>query len=371
MTEAEAYVGFNLTEKIGIAGVKKLISKFGDVVSAWENYPKKVARSGGVVDIAKEYVLAHRYGVKIVTVADAAYPKILQESPGCPLVLYVKGDETALSRASISIVGTRRNTPYGHDMAYNFAKGLAEKGYAVVSGLALGTDAEAHRGALDAGGVTVGVLGSGLDKFYPEENRTLAREMVEKGGAVVSQFAFGREPDTHTFPIRNHVVAALGRGTLAIEAPLKSGTLITTGIAADLGRVVMAVPHRIDNRMGAGCNNLIRNGATMVLNVDDVIEAISSYKLDETISSIVKKEDSEDVAIKKRVKIIRDEPVFSVEEALIIKNLDETGVSIDELAMRSHFSIEKVNTLTMTLRIKGRIRFLPGNRVALVSRDFS
>ena len=247
MTDRQAYVAFNLTDKVGFATVSELVARAGSVVAAWEAYPKKVSRTGGEVDWEGEFKLAEKYGVVIVTPADADYPRQLREAPGAPLCLYVKGNVKALAKPMIAMIGTRRATPYGRGQANRLAYDLAKAGWGVVSGLALGIDAESHRGALDADGVTVGVIGSGLDRFYPEENRELAREMVKKGGAVVSEFPFGRPPDQETFPIRNHVVAALARGVVAVEAPLKSGTLITTGIAADLGRTVMAVPARVDN----------------------------------------------------------------------------------------------------------------------------
>ena len=141
---------------------------------------------------------------------------------------------------------------------------------AVVSGLALGIDAAAHQGALAGDGATIGVIGSALDRFYPEQNRPLARDIIKRGGAVVSQFPFGRECDTTTFPIRNQVVAGLSLGVVAVEAPVKSGTLLTCRDALDLGRSVMALPGRVDSRTSQGCLNLIAEGARMVRNADDV-----------------------------------------------------------------------------------------------------
>ena len=270
MTDRQAYVAFNLTERVGFASVEGLAASAGSVAAAWESYPRKVSRTGGEVEWEAEFAKAEKFGVEIVTPADDEYPRILRDAPGRPLVLYVKGSAAALSKPFIALVGTRRATSYGRSVA-----NLVQAGWGIVSGLALGIDAEAHRGALEADGCTVGVLGSGLDRFYPEENRALAREIVEKGGAVVSEFPFGRPPDRETFPIRNHVVAGLARGVVAVEAPAKSGTLITASIAADLGRTVMAVPARIDSRMSFGCLKLIRDGAILVRNADDVLEAMA------------------------------------------------------------------------------------------------
>ena len=359
MTESQAYVAFNLTEKVGAATVAELSVRAGSVAAAWEAYPKKVSRTGGAVDWEAEFAKADRFGVQIVTPADKGYPKILQGAPGAPLALYVKGDVTALSKPSIALIGTRRATPYGRDVAGRLAHDLAQAGWCVVSGLALGIDAESHRGALAAGGLTVGVIGSGLDCFYPEENRELAREIVKKGGAVVSEFPFGRPPDQQTFPIRNHVVAALCHGVVAVEAPVKSGTLITTGIAADLGRTVMAVPARVDSRMSSGCLRLIRDGAVLVRNADDVLE---------TMSELVPRRATEASDGRAAAAAADPEtPRYSVEESLVMLHVDADGITLDELVRRTKLPVAKVNALAMSLRIKGFVKFLPGNRISLLT----
>ena len=272
--------------------------------------------------------------------------------PGHPLALYVKGEASALSKPMVALVGTRRPSEYGLRMAQRLASGLVDAGWGVVSGLALGIDAESHRGALDANGVTVGVIGSGLDVFYPEENIPLARDMVKNGGAVASEFPFGRPPDRETFPIRNHVVAALAHGVVAVEAPSRSGTLITMSIAADLGRTAMAVPGRADSRSSAGCLQLIRDGAILVRNVDDILEAMS-----ELLPNGRKKPD---VAGERDP----ETPPYSPEEALVMLHAEKDGVSIDELVRLSGLPAERVNSVVMGLRIKGFLKFLPGNRVA-------
>lgn len=355
MSDRQAYIAFNLTDRIGPAKLERLAADAGgSVAAAWEAYPDKVSRTGGKVDVAAEEEQAKRYGVRIVTPADDCYPARLRGTPGSPLALYVKGDIAALSKPMVAIVGTRRATPYGHAVAHRLAADLASAGWCVVSGLALGIDADGHRGALDAKGLTVGVIGSGLDRFYPERNRDLAREIVAKGGAVASQFPFGRPADEQTFPIRNHVVAALAQGVVAVECPMKSGTLITTGIAADLGRPVMAVPGPVDSHMSAGCLDLIRNGATLVRNADDVIEMLSPLSPRNGAKS------SEE----KPVEPDPERPPYSVEESLVMLHVEDTGTSMDELVAKTGLSARKVNSIAMSLRLKGFVRFLPGNRIA-------
>lgn len=375
MTEREAYVAFNLTDKIGSVKVAELALAAGSVAAAWEAWPNKVARAGGEVDVGAEFALAKKYGVEIVTPADAAYPPRLLEQPSHPLALYVKGDASLLSSPCVAMVGTRRSTPYGLEQAFRISRDLAARGWTVLSGLALGIDAQSHRGALDACGKTVGVIGSGLDRFYPEENRELAREIVAKGGAVASEFPFGRPPDQQTFPQRNHVVAALARGVVAVEAPHKSGTLITTSLALDMGRVVMAVPGRVDARASGGCNALIRDGARLVRNAADV---------EEELSELMPKTEIKPAPRHIRRAVTPPSPPaspsappaadgrgrspsapFSIEEAMVMREVNAEGVSMDMLIRRTGLPAEKVNALCMALRLKGRVRFFPGNRVAL------
>ena len=366
VTEREAYVAFNLTDRIGSVGVDGLAERCGDVAAAWESYPEKVSRQGGEVDWKGEFAKARRYGVTIVTPVDEEYPPLLKKTRGHPLALYVKGDVKVLSKPAVAIVGTRRATAYGLDQAARFAHDLAQNGWCIVSGLALGVDAEASRGALTAGGRTVGVLGSALDRFYPEQNRELAREIVKKGGAVVSEFPFGRDPDQQTFPQRNHVVAALASGVIAVEAPVKSGTLITTSIAADIGRVVMAVPGRVDSPRSAGCLALIRDGATLVRSADDVAEALSSLlPAKELRRPHGAAGHAPAAAASSPAAPVAPVPELSLEEAMVMRALDTGGVTQDKLVEHTGLSPQKVRSLTMTLRLKGRVRFLAGGRVAL------
>lgn len=363
MTEKEAYVAFNLTENIGSVGVARLAARYGSVAAAWEAYPKKASRSGkGEVDWRKEIAKAESLGVKLLTPADGDdYPPQLRSASGHPLCLYVKGNCKVLSRPSIAMVGTRRATPYGRDQAYFFGRELSAASWTIVSGLAFGIDAESHKGAL-ANGVAphIGVIGSALNEFYPEENVHIAQEIVRQGGAVVSEFPFGRKPDQTTFPQRNHVVAALARGVLVVEAPIKSGTMITAGLAADLGRQVMAIPGRVDSPSAAGCLKLIRDGATLVRTPEDVIDEMGNLfhvcagggKREEAASSGGRHEGANAAPL-------------SVPEAKLLRLLDSQGIEIDELVRKSGLGAAQVNSIAMALLVKGRVRFLPGNRVAL------
>lgn len=225
----------------------------------------------------RETALAETQGVTLVTWGDKDYPAPLMSIPAPPLVLYVKGSTAPLHMDCVAVVGTRQPTIYGRETARRFGYGLGTAGYCVVSGLARGVDSEAHEGALQAGAKTVAVIGAALDRIYPREQEPLARRIAEAGGAIVSEYPFGRQADRQTFPMRNRIVAGLSRGVLAVEAPNRSGTLITTTQANEYNRTVMAVPGRIDSPKSEGCNKLIREGATLVTCVDDVIGEVDSF----------------------------------------------------------------------------------------------
>lgn len=366
MTEKEAYVAFNLAGGFGSVKVEALAAQAGSVAAAWERQGAIAARGGGPVDSAAEMRKAAKYGVAIVTPADREYPEALLAARGHPLVLYVKGSVSALSKPSVAIVGTRRATSYGLNVARNLACDLAADGWSVVSGLALGIDAEAHRGALDGGGATVGVLGSALDVFYPEQNRELGREIVAKGGAVVSEFPFGKGPDMQTFPQRNHVVAGLCRGIVAVEAPRKSGTLITATIAAELGRTVMAVPGRIDSNASAGCLALIRDGARLVRNAQDVQRELS--ELSEVCATGSGAPHPPAAGSKPPAPPPPENVAYTLEESIVMRNVDDAPVSMDALQAKTGLPPAKLNVACIALRMKGRLDFLPGNRVAASSR---
>ena len=353
MTESQAYVAFNLAADVGFARVSELAAAAGSVSAAWEAYPGKTARSGGEVDWEREFELAEKRDIVILTPADKGYPDRLRSVPGRPLALYVRGDAAALSKPFVALVGTRRPTEYGLRTAGRLASGLAQSGWGVLSGLALGIDAASHRGALDVGGTTVGIIGSGLDMFYPEENLGLAREIANGGGAVVSEFPFGRPPDRETFPIRNHVVAALAHGVVAVEAPARSGTLITASVAADIGRTVMAVPGCVDSRASVGCHQLIRDGAILVRDVDDILEAMSELSPRSSPARAKPASDADP-----------ETPPCSAEEALVMLHVERDGTSLDELSRKTGIPAAGVNAVVMGLRIKGFLKFLPGNRVA-------
>ena len=212
-------------------------------------------------------------GNRILTLGDPDYPPALLEIPDPPVLLYIKGDVTLLSRRGVAVVGARSATPQGEANAEAFATALSAAGLPIVSGLALGIDSAAHRGGLAGPGRTVAVIGTGADRIYPARNEALARRIAE-AGAIVSELPLGAPPLAHHFPRRNRLIAGLARGVLVVEAALQSGSLITARYAGEQGREVFAIPGSIHSPLAKGCHRLIREGAKLVETAEHVLEEL-------------------------------------------------------------------------------------------------
>ena len=285
MTSREAYIALNMIDGVGPIRVRALRDRFGEAQAILaasktelmqvEGVGEEVARSimgwREKVDLDAELQRVEKAGVRVVCRDDAEYPKNLREIYDPPLVLYVKGKLTERDALAIAVVGSRRTTLYGQDMARKLAFQLARVGVTVVSGLARGIDTAAHNGALQAKGRTVAVIGCGIDIVYPTENKKLADEIVEKGGAVVTEFPFGVQPDRQNFPMRNRIISGWSLGVVVVEANLKSGALITANQAGEQGRQVFAVPGRADSILSKGANKLIKDGAKLTEDVEDIL----------------------------------------------------------------------------------------------------
>jgi DNA processing protein len=217
----------------------------------------------------REIACAERSGIEILTQVDDRYPELLKTIPDPPVVLYVRGD-LPKDHIPVALVGSRKATPYGLNVTHSLARDLAAAGVTIVSGLARGVDARAHHATLEAGGRTIAVLGSGIDVIYPSEHRTLA-EKISGSGALISEFPLGTAPNRDNFPVRNRIISGLSHLVVVIEASDKSGSLITARMAAEQGREVMAVPGSIFNEQSRGCNALIKDGAALARNWEDVI----------------------------------------------------------------------------------------------------
>ncbi|HUF39015.1 MAG TPA: DNA-processing protein DprA [Anaerolineales bacterium] len=282
------WIGFNLIRGIGPARLRILLDHFGDLERAWIA-PKSALRAAGLgeklagevvrhrieVDLDREWERLERLQIRTLTWRDAAYPRRLAEIDQPPPVLYVHGRFAEADLWSVAIVGTRKPTAYGRRATQEMSGFLAENGVSVVSGLARGVDTVAHRAALNAGGRTIAVLGSGLDRVYPSENGGLVEEIVRRDlGAVVSDYPLGTPPEGPNFPPRNRIISGLSLATVVVEAGIKSGALITARFAVEQGRDVLAVPGNIYGDQSAGTNRLIRDGALPYLKPEDILDVL-------------------------------------------------------------------------------------------------
>lgn len=282
----------------------------------------------------------------LVTWSDASYPPLLREIADPPLALYVMGNREMLTRPQIAIVGSRNASPAGKENAHAFARALSDAGLIVTSGLALGIDGAAHRGALDAGGGTIAVCGTGLDRVYPARHRELAHAIV-KNGALVSEFAIGSPPLPGHFPVRNRIISGLCLGVLVVEAALESGSLITARLALEHGREIFAIPGSIHSPLARGCHALVRQGAKLVETANDVIEELGALAQWSRTQPPARP-----VADKTFPPPIQD----------LLVCLGHDPVTLDALIERSGLTTDAVSSMLVTLELEGVVATMPGGR---------
>ena len=280
------------------------------------------------------------------------YPPLLARIPDAPLVLYVEGDVTALSMPQLAIVGSRNPSAPGRDTALQFARQLAQAGFTITSGLALGIDAAAHRGALQVRARTVAVVGRGLDEVYPQENAGLARQIVAQGGACVTDLPIGTPPLKHHFPRRNRILSGLAVGTLVVEAALQSGSLITARLAAEQGREVFAIPGSIHNPMVRGCHRLLRQGARLVESVADIFAEIEPI-----IAEMGHNASASDDSVTDRAT-----PRLDKEYEILLDALGFEAAGLDSLVVRTGLQAGAVASMLLILELDGRVQQQPGGR---------
>ncbi len=308
------------------------------------------ARDGD--DAQQAIDLAGQHNFCIVADDDPAYPRLLREIPDPPSVLFAHGALVPQDAVAVAIVGSRHGTRYGLQQAHRLASSLARAGVTVVSGLARGIDAAAHRGALEGGGRTVAVLGSGLLRIYPPEHVKLADE-VAKSGAVVSELPLEFGAMSGTFPQRNRIISGMTMGTIVVEAALRSGALITARHAMEQGREVFAVPGRVDNRMSHGCHQLIRDGAKLVENVDDILEELGP--LVEPVA------DAEGRTVRHPAELKLNDI-----ERRVLESIETEPTSIDALQARLELPISQVLATLSVLEMRRLIDRTSGNQVVRI-----
>ena len=274
---------------------------------------------------------------RALTPGDGDYPPLLLQTADPPLLLYVQGRVSLLSAAAIAVVGSRQPSAQGLDNARSFARALAERGYTIVSGLALGIDAAAHEGALDAAAPTVAVMGTGPDRIYPARHRPLAQR-IAAGGVLLSEYAPGTPALPDHFPQRNRLIAGLTQGTLVVEAALRSGSLITARLASEAGREVFAIPGSIRAPQSQGCHALIKQGAKLVESVDDILEELQAGTPRQAA-----------------LPLADDAPVDPLFDAL-----GHDPVTLDALLARTGFPVAELTARLLELELDGRVARLPG-----------
>jgi DNA processing protein len=347
------WVGFNRVQGIGPVRLNLLLKAFGSVEQAW-TAPETALRGAGLdagslrnmievrssIDLDAEWAVLREKGIQVLTIQDARYPGKLREINGAPIVLYVWGELREEDEQGAAIVGTRRLTAYGRSVTREIATTLATWGVTVISGMARGIDAEAHQAALDAGGRSIAVLGSGLDHLYPPEHRKMAQQISESG-AVITDYPLGTRPEGQNFPPRNRIISGLANVVIVIEAGDKSGALITAGFAADQGKEVLAVPGRISDRASKGTNRLIQTGAHPLLSSEDVLEVLN---LEQLASARTAKPPLPKDALERKV----------------LEALSSEPTHVDELQARCHLPVAQITSTLTVLELRGQARQVGG-----------
>lgn len=351
--EKRYWVGFNLVKGIGAVRFRRLLSEFESLENAW-HAPSNALRKVGIgdkhlenfllirsqVDLDRYWETLQAKGIQVITWLDEAYPRLLREIDQSPPVLYVRGDVKVSDEIAVAVVGTRRVTKYGRQITEEIASGLAQSGVTVVSGMARGVDAIAHQAALDAGGRTLAVLGSGVDRIYPPEHRRLAERIVEQG-ALISDYPLGTQPDATNFPPRNRIISGLSLAVVVVEAGEKSGALITASFAADQGRDVFAVPGNVHAPQSVGTNRLIQKGAFPYLGVPDLLETLNIPRRVQQTSA-------------------RQTLSANANEARLLQHLSGQPLHVDELSHLCQMPVSQVSSTLAILEIKGLAKSVGG-----------
>ena len=353
-SDVSYWVGFSLIPGIGASRCQRLLGSFGDLGMAWRASPAELGRAGldakaveavvtwrDAIDLDREMERLAKHNVVAVPMDSPGYPEHLRHIYGPPIVLYVRGRLETRDEWAIAVVGTRRATAYGREVTQRIVSALARSGVTIVSGLARGIDSHAHQAALEAGGRTVAVLGSGLDIIYPADNAQLARRVVENG-ALVSEFPLGTKPDAQNFPVRNRIISGLSLGTLVVEAGEGSGALLTAGFALDQGRDVFAVPGSVFSRASTGTNRLIQqSGAKLTTSADDVLQELNLRMVPQQME-------------------MRQLLPENETEATLLNLLKGDPAHIDELVRSTALPAAEIGATLTVMELKGMVRHLGG-----------
>jgi len=352
------WIGFNRVPGIGSKRLRALIHAFGDVEAAWHASERELRDLGldqrairnllearERLDLDAELAKVEDAGVRVLTWDDPDYPANLQRIDAPPPVLYLRGELSLEDEWAVAVVGTRRATAYDREVARKLASELARAGVTIVSGLARGIDAEAHRAALDAGGRTLAVLGNGLDRVYPPEHLTLAKDITAQG-ALISEQPLGMRPDARNFPARNRIISGLSLGVLVVACPWNSGAIITAKQALEQGREVFATPGGILSRNSEGPNRLIKEGATPVTEANDILEALNLTHAVQYVDARLS---------------LPEDPI----EAQLLGLLSAEPRHVDDIRREAGLPVQQVSSALAMLELKGMARSVGGMKYVL------
>ena len=349
MDDRAYWIAFNRVPGIGPARLTALLKTCGTIAAAW-NAPTNTLQAAGLdrrsignlvtarkqLDPSAELEKVLRRGYQVFSREDDSYPTNLLQIPQPPPLLYMRGQLEQSDELAVAVVGTRRVSPYGREVAAELGANLARHGVTVVSGLALGVDAIAHQSALDAGGRTLAVLGSSVDQIYPARNRRLAMQIIEQG-ALISEYALGTRPEASNFPPRNRIISGLSLAVIVVEAAKRSGALITADFAAEQSRDVFAVPGSILSPGSDGCNRLIQDGAIPITSVDDLLERL------QLPTAVAHRE-------------ARGTVPASPDEALILQHISTEPQHMNDIVRAAPLNTSQVSSLLAMMELKGLVR---------------
>lgn len=357
--ELKYWIGLNAVSGIGPVRFKQLLDRMGNAAAAWFA-PRDELKAAGLdeptiqnlerlrreMDLDAELQKIAQLGARVLTWDDPAYPARLTQIHDPPPVLFMRGELSARDEWAVAVVGTRSPKPYGKQVVEEIAGDLARAGITVVSGLARGIDALAHRAALEAGGRTLAVLGSGIDILYPAENTTLADTILERG-ALISEYPLGMPPEAGNFPRRNRLISGLSLGVVVIEAGENSGALITADYALEQGRELFAVPGNITSPKSRGTNKLIQEGgAKLILSVADILEELN-------------------LTLVQAQREVREVAPENEAEAVILEQISQEPVHVDEIGRETGLPIAQVTGALALMELKGLVRQVGGMHYVL------
>lgn len=311
----------------------------------------------------KEIRIAEKYNIKLVSKEDEGYPSDLLDIEDAPYVLYMRGtsDDTSSEQLRIAVIGSRKASSYGLSVAHDLSYALAKRGVVIVSGMATGIDGAAHRGAIEAGGKTIGVLGCGVNVVYPKDNNQLMVDIM-KNGEVISEFPFDTPPYKWNFPQRNRIISGISHGLIVIEAEEVSGTSITAGLALEQGRELFAVPGNITSPTSVGTNRLIKNGAIPVTCSEDILAQFQDFEF------IDEAEEPEEIVNSPKPETQASDEEGPMPEQIILAAIRTEALTSDEISMKTGLPLPQVNSIMTVMELSGLAEALPGKKYIKTSK---